>query len=195
MQAIFLERADGERTTVAMREMEWKVKYTQAFRLMYIAETLINPLFTDVAFCRDSVGDGSGHYESGGVMSPLSLVPSARLGDSAPKNENSVINYSLSCRSKPVRPWPEHKLRYLLWNLKAFWPSIDSKATTTFKVQKASKNINKIFHVTSVILRSYKNTFCAQRNYMRMSNEWQNCHFWANYTFKARSYIMIAIKK
>ncbi len=24
-----------------MRETEWKVKYTQAFRLMYIAETLI----------------------------------------------------------------------------------------------------------------------------------------------------------
>ncbi len=27
-------------------------------RLMYIAETLINPLFTNVAFRRDSVGDG-----------------------------------------------------------------------------------------------------------------------------------------
>ncbi len=48
-------------------------------RLMYIAETLINPLFTDVAFPRDSEGDGSGHYESGGVMSPPSLVPSTRL--------------------------------------------------------------------------------------------------------------------
>ncbi len=34
--------------------------------LMYIAETLINPLFNDVAFRRDSEGDGSGHYESGG---------------------------------------------------------------------------------------------------------------------------------
>ncbi len=46
---------------------------------MYIAETLINPLFTDVAFQRDSEGDGSGHYESGGVVCPPSLVPSARL--------------------------------------------------------------------------------------------------------------------
>ncbi len=55
---------------------EWKVKYTWAFRLMYIAESLINPLFTDVAFHRDSEGDGSGHYESGGVMSPPP-VPSA----------------------------------------------------------------------------------------------------------------------
>ncbi len=48
--------------------------YTRALRLMYIAETLINPLFTDVTFRRDSEGDGSSHYESGGVMSP---VPSA----------------------------------------------------------------------------------------------------------------------
>ncbi len=62
-----------------MHETEWKVKYTRAFRLMYIAETLINPLFTDVAFRSDSDGDGSGHYESGGVMSPPSLVPSACL--------------------------------------------------------------------------------------------------------------------
>ncbi len=46
---------------------------------MYIAETLINPLFTDVAFRRDREGDGSGHYEFGGVMSPPSLVASARL--------------------------------------------------------------------------------------------------------------------
>ncbi len=46
---------------------------------MYLAEILINPLFTDVAFRRDSEGDGSGHYESGGVMYPPSLVPSARL--------------------------------------------------------------------------------------------------------------------
>ncbi len=51
---------------VAVRETEWKVKYTRGFRLMYIVETLINPLFTDVDFRRDSEGDGSGHYESGG---------------------------------------------------------------------------------------------------------------------------------
>ncbi len=46
-----------------MHETEWKVKYTRGFGLMYIAETLINPLYSDVAFCRDSEGDGSGHYE------------------------------------------------------------------------------------------------------------------------------------
>ncbi len=37
---------------------------------MCTAYTLINPLFTDVAFHGDSEGDGSGYYESGGVKSP-----------------------------------------------------------------------------------------------------------------------------
>ncbi len=43
-----------------------------------------------------------------------------------------------------------HKLRYF-WNLRAFWPSIDSKRTSTFKVLKGSKDIVKIVHVTSVV--------------------------------------------
>ncbi len=73
---VYFERYEG----VAVRETEWKVKYTRAFRLMYKVDTLINPLFTDVAFHRDSEGDGSGHYESGGGGHvPPSLVPSARL--------------------------------------------------------------------------------------------------------------------
>ncbi len=62
---------------------------------MYIAETLINPLFTDVAFRRDSEGDGSGHYESGGVMSPPSLVPSARLVSMG--RVSVTISYSFHC--------------------------------------------------------------------------------------------------
>ncbi len=46
-----------------------------AFGLMYIAETLINPLYSDVAFCRDSEGDESGHYEFwGGVMTSQPVV-------------------------------------------------------------------------------------------------------------------------
>ncbi len=40
-----------------------KLSIPGAFGLMYIAETLINPLYSNVAFCRDSEGDGSGHYE------------------------------------------------------------------------------------------------------------------------------------
>ncbi len=41
------------------------------------------------------------------------------------------------------------KLRYFWWNPKDFWPSIDSKGTTTFKAQKGGKYIVKIVHVTS----------------------------------------------
>ncbi len=42
-----------------------------------IAENLINLLFTDVAFRRDSEGDRSGHYESGGGGGHVPPVPSA----------------------------------------------------------------------------------------------------------------------
>ncbi len=48
-----------------------------------------------------------------------------------------------------------------------FDPPIDSKDPYTIKVQKCRKDIFKIILVTSVgstvILRSYENTFCAQR--------------------------------
>ncbi len=45
----------------------------------------------------------------------------------------------------------EHKLRYICWNPRAFWPSIDSNVTTMFKAQKESKDIIKIVHVTSAV--------------------------------------------
>ncbi len=50
-----------------------------------------------------------------------------------------------------LRSSSEHKLRYFWWNLRALWPSIDSKDTTMIKTQKRSKDIGKIFHVTSVV--------------------------------------------
>ncbi len=59
------------------------------------------------------------------------------------KNKNSVINYSPSCRSKPVRPSFFFKTQikiFFRWNPRAFWPSIDSNATDTFKAQKRSKD-------------------------------------------------------
>ncbi len=49
------------------------------------------------------------------------------------------------CKSK------KYKLRYFLWNPRAFWPCIDSNATTTIKAQKSGKDIVKIVHVTSVV--------------------------------------------
>ncbi len=43
---------------------------------------------------------------------------------------------------KPVnlRSSLDHKLRYFWWNPRAFWPCIDSNATTMFKTQKGSKD-------------------------------------------------------
>ncbi len=73
--------------------------------------------------------------------------------DSSHKNENDVINYSPSYRSKPqdLRSSSEHKLRYFRWNLRAFWPSIDSNATETFPGPETYKDIVKIVHVSSVV--------------------------------------------
>ncbi len=91
-------------------------------------------------------------------------------GDSSPKNENSVINYSPSCRSKHVRPLfvfgTQIKIYFLL-NPRALRPCIDSKGPTTFKVQKGTKNIDKIVHVTSVVQPSFYEAMrilCLQTN-------------------------------
>ncbi len=73
--------------------------------------------------------------------------------DSSPKNGISVINYSLSCHSKPVRPSSssmEHNLYIFDEILELSDPPIDSNVTTTFKAQKGSKDIVKIVNVTSV---------------------------------------------
>ncbi len=56
-----------------------------------------------------------------------------------------------------------------LWNPRAFWPSIDSKGPTTFKVQKHTKNIDKIVHVTSVV-----QPFMKLREYFLCSNNLYN---------------------
>ncbi len=45
----------------------------------------------------------------------------------------------------------EHKLKYLGWNLRVLWPSIDSKGPTMIKAQNCSKDVIKIVHVTSVV--------------------------------------------
>ncbi len=47
----------------------------------------------------------------------------------------------------------EHKLRYFWWNLRALWPSIDSKDIFTINAQKRSKDISKIVHVRSGVQR------------------------------------------
>ncbi len=57
----------------------------------------------------------------------------------------------ISLQSRKTYSSLEHKLRYFWWNLRAFWPSIDSNGTNMFKAQKGCKDIDKIVHVTSVV--------------------------------------------
>ncbi len=77
------------------------------------------------------------------------------LRNSSPKNEHSVINYSLSRSSSG------QKLRYLLWNQRAFWPCIGTNATTMFKAQKFGRDIVKIVHVTAVIFMKLREYFLS----------------------------------
>ncbi len=65
-----------------------------------------------------------------------------------------------------IRSSSEHKCKYNFYILRVLRPSIDSKGPYTIKVQKLSKDIGKIIRDirgSTVILRSYENTFCMQR--------------------------------
>ncbi len=65
---------------------------------------------------------------------------------SSPKNENSVINYSPSCLSKPIRPLFIFETQIKIFLMRVLCPSIDSKGTTTIKAQKCSKDVVKMWH-------------------------------------------------
>ncbi len=56
-----------------------------------------------------------------------------------------------TCKTIHFHSFMKHKLRYFWWNMRAFWPCIDWNATETFKVQKGSKYIVNIVHVTSMV--------------------------------------------
>ncbi len=92
--------------------------------------------------------------------------------NSSSKNKNSVINYSPSCRSKPIRP------SFIFWTqIKIFLIKSESFLTLhrqqrNYHVQGperyCSKVIVNIVHVTysgsTIILWSYENTFlCAKK--------------------------------
>ncbi len=65
---------------------------------------------------------------------------------------SSIIDYSPSYCSKPVRPLFIFVTKIYIWlNPRASWLCIDNNATTIFKAQKGSKDIIKIVHVTSVV--------------------------------------------
>ncbi len=63
--------------------------------------------------------------------------------------------------SQPIRPSLIfiHKWRYFCWNPKAFWHCIDSNTTEMFKAQKGCD-----ISGSTLIIWSYKITFCAQKN-------------------------------
>ncbi len=73
-----------------------------------------------------------------------------------------------------LRSFSKHKLRYFWWNPRAFWPCIDSNATTMFKAQKRSKDIVKIVHATSVFNRNFMKLreyfLCAKKTKITLFN-------------------------
>ncbi len=72
---------------------------------------------------------------------------------SSSKNKNSLINYSPSCCSKPIRPWLifEMQMKIFLMKSESFLTYIYSKGTTKFKAQKGSKDIVKTVNVTLAV--------------------------------------------
>ncbi len=105
-----------------------------------------------------------------------------------------VIIYSPSCRSKPIRLSFIFgtQIRYFRWNLRAFWPCIDSNATDTFKAQKGSKDVIKIVSGSTLMLWSYKNKLwysheCTSKLTWKRRNGWIKSLFlfslWKKYSY------------
>jgi len=72
---------------------------------------------------------------------------------SSPKNENSVINYSPSCRSKPVRPSFIFGTQIKIFLIKSDGSVRPPLAASYFfaNSQKGTKVIFKTVHVTTVV--------------------------------------------
>ncbi len=95
----------------------------------------------------------------------------------------SLITHSHSVPNpQDLRSSSEHKLRYVWWNSRMFWPWIDSNATDTFKVQKGSKDIFKIVHVTSLaqqyIMKVWEYFFAQRKQNQQLyfNNSSPPCH-------------------
>ncbi len=87
-----------------------------------------------------------------------------RKSVSSPKNENYVINYSPSCRSKPVRPSFifRTQIKIFLMTSESFLTLHRQQHNWMFKAQKR-KIVMWYQWVQPVTLRSCENTFCLQR--------------------------------
>ncbi len=138
---------------------------------MYIAETLINPLFTDVTFRRDIEGDGSGHNESGGVMSPPPPRPCPQCHLCAcrnPKVASSSLRLSSHCRLK----WPKSDFFAQMWPISDFLMTVckaqirffSNQAQTTFICGPKSDTYPMFFKATSV--------WTAMSHFMRFFRHW-----------------------
>ncbi len=101
---------------------------------------------------------------------------------SSPKNENCIINYSPSCRSKPVSPSFIFgtQINIFFMNLRALWPSIDSKDPYTIIAQTCSKDIGKIIHVTSGVQPQF---YEATRIIFVCKENKNNIIYWIKYYF------------
>ncbi len=65
------------------------------------------------------------------------------------KSLSRITHHHVVLNPWDLRSSSEHKLRYFLYNLRDFRSSIDSKGPYTIKVQKLSKEVGKIIHMTS----------------------------------------------
>ncbi len=90
-----------------------------------------------------------------------------------------------------LRSSSEHKLWYIWWNLRAFWPCIDSNTSDTFKAQKGSKNIVKgLLHskmkIVSLIINpmsfqtciSFVRLWNTQKKYSHRFIKFRLNHWW-----------------
>ncbi len=112
-----------------------------------------------------------------------------------PKKLNSVIIYSPSSCSKPVRIslfWlTRRKIFWRKFVTRLFWGTIDfhSRTKNTMEENDAPELLFPTFFRISSFVFSRTKIFIQVWNYMRVSKWWQNFHFWVNYPFKSLGYI------
>ncbi len=126
------------------------------------------------------------NYDS--AYQSIVFIISGSLKDTSPKNENSVIIYSPSSRSKPVWMslfcWTQRKIFWRMWETEQFWGTIDFHSIffSYYGSQWCPKTawLQTFFKISYFVFGSTKK-FIQVWNYLRVSKWWQNFHFWVNY--------------
>ncbi len=113
----------------------FKIYFSNKFSKHYHYLLLVSPTESHTPYSHHWLSPGWTDQDLKGIVNPkmkiLSLI-----------THPHVVPNPLDFHSSS-----KHKLRYFLWNPRAFWPCIDSNATEMFKAQKGSKDIVKIVHV------------------------------------------------